>query len=58
MGCTTASIIYTKTMLMISGRTGGPIGTANTIAIISVPVYFPKVIKGCNSMGMITICAG
>lgn len=58
MGLVAASLIYTKTMLMISGCTSSSIGTANTIAIITVPVYFPEAIKGCNSMGMITICAG
>ena len=58
MGLIAASIVYIKAMLMISGCNSSSIGTASTIAIITVAVYFPKTIKGCNSMGMITICAG
>lgn len=58
MGRTTASIIYIKAMLMISGCTSSSIGTANTIAITIARINAPKTIKGCNSMGMITICAG
>lgn len=57
MGLTSTSTVYIKAMLMISVRTSSSIGTASTIAIIIVTVYFMMFLKGCNSMGMITICA-
>ena len=59
MGLTSTSTVYIKAMLMISGRTSSSIGTASTIVIIFVTVYWGDlmmVTKGCNSMGMITIC--